>query len=366
MIQMFSAQRANAGLDLDLAIRRVIDRHWYILGEELSQFEYDFAKAMGVRHAIGVANGTDALEIALRTLGVERGNTVATVANAGYYSSSAIHALGAIPLYVDVDPRTMTLNPRSLEVALEHKPSAVIVTHLYGQLADMSAIADICQRSKTPLIEDCAQAHGATRHNKNAGTIGAIGCFSFYPTKNLGAVGDGGALVTQEDSLAERIRTLRQYGWRAKYHVDTPGGRNSRLDELQAAVLSLKLPYLPSWNIERRRIANRYSAAFADLPLITPGLLNEDHVAHLYVVRTTERDALRSHLTAMGVGCDIHYPIPDHLQKAHANLLGQKTSLPVTEEISSQVLSLPCYPGLPDDEVDQVITAVHSFFVKGS
>lgn len=362
MIQMFSAQRANAGLNLCAAMSGVIERHWYILGEELARFERDFASAVGVEHVIGVGNGSDALELALRALGVENGAFVVTVANAGFYSSAAIRAVGAQPLYVDVDDQSMTMRPAALALALEQRPSAVIVTHLYGQLADMSAIVELCRDAAVPLIEDCAQAHGAIRAGQVAGAMGDIGCFSFYPTKNLGAVGDGGALATRQNALAERIRALRQYGWQTKYHVGVAGGRNSRLDELQAAVLSLKLPHLSAWNDRRRQIANRYSLAFTDLPLKTPGQLAEDHVAHLYVLRCAQRDALKEHLQTHGVGSDIHYPVPDHQQKVNDGSDQSSVKLPVTEALASQVLSLPCYPGLPDNEVDQVIAAVCSFF----
>src|SRR3954464_987398 len=234
--------------ELVSSARRVIERGWYVLGSEGADFEKAFAAYCGVAHAIGVANGTDGIELALRAIGVGEGDRVATVANAGFYASTAIHAIGARPLYVDVVAKTHSMNVDCLQRELAQNPvRAVIATHLYGRLADVEAIVAICKPLGIPVIEDCAQAHGASRNGKAAGSFGAAGCFSFYPTKNLGALGDGGAVTTSDATIAARLRELRQYGWDKKYQVTRSGGRNSRLDELQAALLLAKVPHLDRW-----------------------------------------------------------------------------------------------------------------------
>lgn len=360
-VPLFCAAAAAQGLDLPAVLREVVESQRYVLGPCVQAFEKAFAAYVGVPHAIGVANGTDALTIALRGLGLGPGQRVLTVANAGFYSSTAIRAIGAEPVYADVDATTLNLSPAALAEALAGPPlGAVVVTHLYGQLADMPAIAALCRAAGVPLIEDCAQAHGARRDGRLAGAWGDVGCFSFYPTKNLGALGDGGALVTADAVLAERMRALRQYGWGAKYEVVMGGGSNSRLDELQAAVLSAKLPLLDAANARRRAIAARYGEAFAHLPLQAPRAEAEDYVAHLYVVRSAQRDALRAHLTAQGIASDVHYPIADHLQPVQASACAGAL-LPVTESACAQVLTLPCFPGLTDELADRVIAAVSSF-----
>lgn len=359
-IPLFSAEAVHAGIDLHSPIRQVLDSHWYVLGQAVQAFEADFARYIGVAHCVGVANGTDALELGLRAAGVCSGDEVVTVANAGFYSSTAIRAIGAAPLYVDVDPVTLTLSPDALANALASKPRAIVVTHLYGRMADMGRLLPMARAAGIPVVEDCAQAHGAALNGRRAGSLGTIGCFSFYPTKNLGAVGDGGAVVADDDALAATLRQLRQYGWSQKYRVDMEGGRNSRLDELQAAVLSAKLPHLEAWNTQRRNIAQRYNDAFSALPLKCPDISGSAYVAHLYVLRCGQRDALRAHLAARGVATDIHYPIPDHrqpieLQRSHA-------ALPVTEQSASECLTLPCFPGLSDEAVSHIIAAVRDFF----
>ena len=359
-VPLFSAAAANADLDFSLAIRRVIDRHWYVLGEEVACFEREFAKYVGVETSVTLANGTDALELALRGLGVQQGDQVVAVANAGFYGSTAIHAIGAVPLYVDVDHKTLTMSVSALAKALERRPKAVIVTHLYGQLADIESLLRIAGEAGVPLIEDCAQSHGAVRNGKQAGSFGRIACFSFYPTKNLGALGDGGAIVTNDVDLAGRVRTLRQYGWSQKYQVTAAGGRNSRLDEMQAAVLREKLPHLARWNNERRRIAQRYNEAFASLPIARPCSTGEDYVAHLYVLRVNDRQSFRGFLKDRGIATDIHYPIPDHQQPAYP--FTEATQLDVTETACSSVVSLPCFPGLTEVEVKRVIDAVLEYF----
>jgi len=251
--------------------------------------------------------------------------------------------------------------PEALAAALaEGRVAAVIVTHLYGQMADMPRLTALCQAAGVPLIEDCAQAHGAALQGRRAGAWGTLACFSFYPTKNLGALGDGGAVLTDDAALAERLRALRQYGWTRKYEVGLPGGGNSRLDELQAAVLLAKLPHLEAANAERRAIAAGYSAAFAGLPLDCPPPPGPDHAMHLYVVRTPHRAALQAHLAAHGVASDIHYPLADHRQPVRA--AQPLPHLPVTEAACAEVLSLPCYPGLTAPQGARVIEVVRQFF----
>ena len=363
-VPFFSASGAAFGVDLGACLQRVVDSGWYVLGPQVRDFEAAFARHVGVGHAVGVANGTDALTLALRALGVGPGQRVVTVANAGGYASTAIRQLGAEPCYVEVERQRLTLAPESLaELLRSTPPAAVVVTHLYGQMADIGPIAELCRQAGVPLVEDCAQAHGARRDGRRAGAWGAIGCFSFYPTKNLGALGDGGAVATDDARLAERLRALRQYGWGRKYEVTLPGGVNSRLDELQAAVLLAKLPRLDAANEERRAIARRYATAFAELPLVCPPPPDEDDVVHLYVVRTPRRAALQAHLSAQGIGCDVHYPVPDHRQPAWA--ASAVPALPITEAACAEVLSLPCYPGLTSAQAGQVIDAVRGFFAHG-
>jgi dTDP-4-amino-4,6-dideoxygalactose transaminase len=289
------------------------------------------------------------------------GDTVLTTANAGFYSSAATYATGAIPIYVDVDPETFTMSPAALARALPLRPKAVVVTHLYGRLAAIEEIVALSAAVGASVIEDCAQAHGASRTGRRAGSFGTFGCFSFYPTKNLGAAGDGGALVTNDNDLADRARRLRQYGWATKYEVGLHGGRNSRLDEVQAAVLNDKLPHLDAWNAERRDIARQYVKGLRTLPLRLPPSLREEYVAHLFVVATTHRDSLRAHLAAEGIGSEIHFPIPDHLQPISrgANVLAD---VPVSEAACQTVLSLPCFPGIVQLEIDRIIGAVARYF----
>lgn len=363
-IPLFSAEAANRGLDLVAPIARVIGRHWYVLGEEVAAFEREFAAYCGIRECVGLANGTEALELALRGLGLGPGDRVCLAANAGFYGSTAVHAVGATPVYVDVEPERLTLDPAALAAALRtERPAAIIVTHLYGQLAAIEQIVALADSAGIPVIEDCAQAHGAERDGRRAGSFGTVGCFSFYPTRNLGALGDGGGLVSSDSTLIERVRQLRQYGWGGKYSVDLPGGRNSRLDEMQAAVLREKLPRLDGWNETRRHIAQRYNVAFADLPLHCPPSLGEDYVAHLYVIQLPQRDALRASLRAVGVATDVHYPVPDHHQSGYPLPQGP-AGLPVTERASEQVLTLPCFPGMTDEQVARVVAAVQAHFSK--
>ena len=361
-ILMYSTTSANAGIDLASPVTRVLDSYWYVLGAEVSHFENEFAEYNGVRHCVSVANGTDALELGLRSLDIKAGDSVIVTANAGFYSSTAIHLIGAKPVYVDINPATHTLSVDALKEALEiNVPKAIIVTHLYGQLAEIEDIIDLASKYGVPVVEDCAQSHGAMRNGKRTGSFGTIGCFSFYPTKNLGALGDGGAVITNDTAIAEKLRQYRQYGWSSKYCVDLPGGRNSRLDEMQAAILREKLTHLERQNTERRDIARKYNKAFEKFPLICPISLDDDYVAHLYVVQVSKRDEFRSFLNEQGIMTDTHYPIPDHLQKAY--VCEQKIgSLPLTEAACDKVVSLPCFPGMAGEDVERVISVVTLYF----
>jgi len=347
--------------ELSAAVSRVLQSGWFVLGPEVTAFEQEFAKYCDTAHCVSLANGTDALELALRALDIGAGKTVLTVANAGMYSSVAILATGATPLYVDISPDTLLMNAAAVQPLLQQqRVDAIIVTHLYGLLADVEEIVQLAQSRGIPVIEDCAQAHGAQRHDRKAGAFGDIACFSFYPTKNLGALGDGGAIITSRHDLADRVKQLRQYGWGSKYSVALAGGRNSRLDEMQAAILRVKLPLLDQWNARRRDIAMRYSQGITNSKIVTQQVHGTDYVGHLYVVRTTERDRLRQHLADAGIPNDVHYPVPDYAQAAYRHLF-TGTHLSVTERACAEVLTLPCFPEMTDAEVDAIIARVNAW-----
>lgn len=346
---------------IDSAIKRVLDRSWLVLGPEVDAFEKSFAAYVGVKHCLTVANGTDALELGLRALGVQPQDKVATVANAGMYTTTALLTIGAEPVFLDVDSETQVVSAREIDRAIQTGVKVIVTTHLYGNaIPEISEIALKCREAGIGLVEDCAQAHGACVEGRQVGSFGDIGCYSFYPTKNLGALGDGGAIVTNNGALAERISKLRQYGWTSKYKVELTGARNSRLDELQAAILSEFLPYLDRWNSRRREIAAQYSSRIAHPLLKLPCPNGEGYVAHLYVVRTEKRDLLREDLSRKGIATDIHYPIPDYRQPIFGNQF-TNLRLPNTEALANEVLTLPCYPEMTDKDVDQVVSAVNSW-----
>jgi dTDP-4-amino-4,6-dideoxygalactose transaminase len=347
--------------DILTAIHAVVDSGWFVHGKACSGFEQKFAEYCAVEHCIGVANGTEALEIGLRALGVERGSTVATVANAGFYTSTALLAIGARPAFVDVDPETMLMDIDHLAMVMEEiQLSAVVVTHLYGLMHDMEAIRTLCDQKNVRVLEDCAQAHGARRNGKRAGSVGHAATFSFYPTKNLGAIGDGGAIVTRDGDVAARARLLRQYGWDRKYHVVEQGARNSRLDEMQAAILAVKLPHLDGWNTRRREIAGHYTDHIRHARVTCPPHHGEEYVAHLYVLQCEDRDGLRAHLDKAGIASDVHYPVPDHLQPALSRT-DKWPSLPVTERLAERALTIPMYPELNNEEVHRIVQAVNAW-----
>jgi dTDP-3-amino-2,3,6-trideoxy-4-keto-D-glucose/dTDP-3-amino-3,4,6-trideoxy-alpha-D-glucose/dTDP-2,6-dideoxy-D-kanosamine transaminase len=347
--------------EIHQSLSECIDSGWYILGKNVTSFEEEFASYNGTSYCISVANGTDALEIGLRALGVKSGDKVITVANAGFYSSIGILACGAEPAYADIDPATYTMSPESLKKVLTNEVKAVILTHLYGTLGDVESILEICEKHGIPLLEDCAQAHGASLGGRKAGSFGRLSCFSFYPTKNLGAMGDGGALCTSDSELAERIRLLRQYGWGKKYSVDIPHGGNSRLDEMQACILRIKLRKLDRWNEERRAVAARYGKGIANPSIARkPSVSGEGYVAHLYVLETDDRAGLSAWLKGKGIPSDVHYPIPDHRQKVFGNMYAAVT-LENTERACGRVLTLPCFPEMTVEETEQVIAAVNGW-----
>ena len=360
-ISMYDKSETNPGELLVGAMSDVASVSWYEAGSFVSDFEQAFAQMLGVDHCVSCASGTDALILALKALECTQGDQIALVANAGFYGSTAVHTLRATPVYVDVIDASLCMCPAALEDALKHHSiKAVIVTHLYGQLADITAIQALCHTYGVVLIEDCAQACGASDANgAMAGSFGDISCFSFYPTKNLGAYGDGGALCCNSPEIAAIVRAIKQYGWRSKYQVDVPLGMNSRLDPVQAAILKRKLPLLAGWNARRREIAQLYTNSLAEIlrcPSISSNAM--DYVAHLYVARTPLRDELRAHLLENKIMSDIHYPIPDYRQPAYS-VAG--VFLPVTEANTSQLVSLPCYPGLSNEAVYRVIDVVQAW-----
>jgi dTDP-4-amino-4,6-dideoxygalactose transaminase len=347
--------------EIDTAIQRVLDKGWYILGEETRAFEAEFAAYIGVAHGIGVGNGTDALHVALAACGIVPGDEVITVSHTAVATVVAIELCGATPVLVDIEPDYFTLDPAKLESAISPRTKAIIPVHLYGQPADLAPILEIAQRHGLRIIEDCAQAHGALYHGRRVGAWGDIACFSFYPTKNLGALGDGGMVVTNDMALAERARLLREYGW-AEHHTSQISGWNSRLDELQSAVLRVKLRHLDDDNAKRARLAAVYDESLANTSLVLPWHRSETTpVHHLYVVRSSRRDELKTFLKEHGVGTLIHYPVPVHLQPAYRQLIRSGADVKETERAAGEVLSLPMYPELTEKEVQSVSELIRSF-----
>jgi dTDP-4-amino-4,6-dideoxygalactose transaminase len=355
------AQYLSHKKGIDTAVARVLDKGWYILGDEVSAFESEFAAYIGAGHGVGVGSGTEALHLALAACDIGSGDEVVTVANTAVATVAAIELAGATPVLVDIDPATYTLDPGLLEGAITSKTKAVIPVHLYGQPADLAPIIEVARRRGLRVIEDCAQAHGAIYRDRRVGSWGDLGCFSFYPTKNLGALGDGGMVVTADASLAEKLKLLRQYGWAERY-VSRLRGWNSRLDEVQAAILRVKLRGLDADNRARVRLADAYNSGLARSSLELPRRrTGASHVYHVYAVRSTQRDRLQEHLKSSGVGTLIHYPIPIHLQPAYQGRLSGCGSLPKTESAAQEILSLPIYPELPLDDLEKVVKAVASF-----
>ncbi|MFN8558799.1 MAG: DegT/DnrJ/EryC1/StrS family aminotransferase [Dehalococcoidia bacterium] len=360
MIPVTDLSRMHAEIRpaLDAAVRRVLDRNWYILGPEVEAFEEAFAAACGVRYAVGCASGTDAITLALRAHGIGPGDEVVLPALTAAPTAGGVVAAGAIPVFADVDPRTRNLDPRAAAAAITPRTRALLPVHLYGRPADMDALTALAQRHSLALIEDAAQAHGAHLRGRPAGSLADAGCFSFYPTKNLGALGDGGMVTTNDPRVAERLRRLRNHGQSSRYRHEEHSA-NSRLDELQAALLSAKLPLLRDWNRARREQALRYHTLLPDGPVRLPP---PDDAAescwHLYVVESSEREVFRARLHAAGVGSDSHYPVAVHLQPAYDAYGRGPGSLPVCERLANTVVSLPLFPGLTEAEQDRVAAVV--------
>jgi dTDP-4-amino-4,6-dideoxygalactose transaminase len=355
------AQRAALDPELTEAIERVFARGVFILGPEVAAFEEEFAAYCGSRHCVTTASGTDALTLALSAAGAGAGTEVVTVAHTAVPTAFAIEAAGSTPAFVDVDPETLTIDADEVARAVGPATRAIVPVHLYGRCAELEPLVELADRHGLALIEDACQAHGALQRGRRAGSVGLAGCFSFYPTKNLGAYGDGGCVVTDDDELAERVRLLRNHGLTGGY-VHAEPAVNSRLDELQAAILRVKLPKLDGWNEERRRLAGLYDEALRELPLDLPAPAGEGHVFHLYVVRTPRRDELLEHLRESGIGAAVHYPLPAHRQPAYAGRPQSECRLPATDQAAAEVLSLPLYPELGDSGVARVATSVRDFF----
>ena len=349
-------QYASIEHELQQALRLVFARGDFVLGSALEQFETAFASYCGSKHAVGVANGGDAIELALRAFGIGPGDEVITAANTFIATVLAIMATGARPILADIDPETYTIDPEALSAAISPRTRALIPVHLYGQPADLTAVQTIATRHQLIVIEDAAQAHGARFNGARVGSFGQAGTFSFYPSKNLGAYGDGGMIVTNDDRVAERLRLLRNYGQERKY-VHTISGRNSRLDSLQAATLNVKLPHLDEWNRARRRHAAAYGERLIGVHVPVSRDVSE-HVYHLYVIELDRRDAVRQTLKSRGIHTGIHYPVPTHLQTACTSLGYRRGQFPLTEAAAGRILSLPMYPELTDAQIDYVAAAI--------
>ena len=344
--------------DVRRAIDRVIERGWFVLGPEVSGFEEEFAAACGAAHAVGVGTGTDAIALILRALGIGEGDEVITSPLSAAYSALAIMMAGARPVFADVDPERATIDPARIAERVGPRTRAILPVHLYGQPADMAAIERVAARHNLAIVEDCCQAHLATSGGRPVGTIGVAGAFSFYPTKNLGALGDGGAIVTSDHALADRLQRLRNGGQSDRYHHQEPG-INSRLDDIQAAILRARLPRLRGWTERRRALAARYRDRLAGAPVALLPEREPGHVYHLFVVRSGDRDGLQAHLAENGVETLIHYPVAIPRQPA---LAGQRPDdCPIAARLCSGILSLPLHPALRDDEVDRIAAAVHAF-----
>ncbi len=358
----YRAQKA----EIDAAVARALESGWYILGKEGAAFEAEFAAWLGAgQHAVGCANGTDALALVLRGLGIGPGMSVATVSHTAVATVAAIEMVGATPLLLDIDPDTYTMDADELASVIDHPPpglpplKAVIAVHIYGQACELGPMLEATRAAGIPLIEDCAQCHGATLDGRMLGTIGTAAAYSLYPTKNLGALGDGGVLSTADAELAERIAAIRQYGWKERY-ISSLVGINSRLDEVQAAILRVKLTALDAGNARRRAIAGAYDAALAGSSITPPHRRpGAEHVFHQYVLRTEDRAAIQAQLKAQGVGTGIHYPVPVHLQSAYKDRtpLGP-AGCAETAKAAGEVLSLPMYPELTDAQVERICTAL--------
>src|SRR6516164_4587913 len=356
------AQIRGLRKDLDAAIARTLDNCSFCLGPDVTQFEKDFAHFIGAEHCVGFNSGTSALHVAMLLLGIGPGDEVVTTPFTFVATSWAISYAGAKPVYVDIDDTTFNLDPKLIERAITSRTKATMPVHLYGQSFDLDPILAICQKHKLPLVEDAAQAHGAKYKGKPVSTFGEMSGFSFYPGKNLGACGEGGALVTNHAAFDKRARALREHGSSVRYYHDEIG-YNYRMEGIQGAVLGVKLKHLAKWTQERRHVAHRYHELLADTPLQLPREADyAESVYHLYVVRHPRRDELKKHLEANGVGCAIHYPIPLHLQKAYTHLGHEAGDFPVAEKAARECLSLPIYAEMTDAQMQRVAEVIRQFF----
>lgn len=353
------AQYASIKEEVDAAALRVLASTQYVLGDEVAAFEKEFAAYCDTRHAIAVNTGTSALHLALLAAGIGPGDEVITVPFTFVASVSAVCYTGAKPVFVDIEPTTFTMDPAKLEAAITSRTKAIMPIHLYGQMADMTPIMEVAARHGIPVIEDACQAHGAEYHGKRAGSIGTSGCFSFYPGKNLGACGEGGLIVTNDDATARSIRMLRDWGQEQRYH-HTLKGFNYRMDGIQGAILRVKLRHLEKWTEARRTNARLYTTLLKNVEAVAAPTeaAGRRHVYHIYAVRCTDREALRQSLDAAGIATGLHYPIPVHLQKAHADLGHRKGDFPVSEQVASEVLSVPLYPELTSEQIATVVDAI--------
>jgi dTDP-4-amino-4,6-dideoxygalactose transaminase len=353
----------HAGIrnELDEAIKDVIDNNAFIMGERLKKFEEEFASFCGASRAIGASSGTTALQLALLGCGIGAGDEVITVSHTFIATAESIVQCGAIPVFVEIEPDTYNMDPKALEAAVTPRTKAIVPVHLYGQCADMDPIMEVAARHGLSVIEDACQAHGSAYKGKRAGAIGHAGCFSFFPGKNLGAMGDGGMVTTNDEEMADRIAMLSNHG-RTKKYLHEILGHNYRMDALQAAVLRVKLRYLDEWNNQRRELARRYNEGLAGLPVDCPAE-KFGHVYHLYVIQCDERDKLSDFLKERGISAGLHYPVPLHLQPCMKDSpVWGEGAFPVTEKAASRILSLPIYPGMTNDQQDRIIAAVAEFF----
>lgn len=358
-----AAQFHSYQAEIEEAVLAVMRGTRYVLGEEVALLEEAFSNYIGTSDAVGVANGTDAIELALRALEISSGDEVITVSHTAVATVAAIEAAGAIPVLVDVEPQFYTLDPLQLQDALTPRTKAVIAVHLYGQSADLDAISVFCRKHGIFLIEDASQAHGAKYRGKRLGSIGDIGCFSCYPTKNLGAIGDAGLITTNSNKLATKVRRLREYGWNDR--ISEYAGRNSRLDELQAAVLRVKLKYLDADNQKRRQLAEYYSVKLQSLPVQLPKIRSEaESVFHLFVLQVENRQGLFEYFTKEGVHAGIHYPVPVHLQPAYQGRITTSRDMSVTESLIKRIISLPMYPELSMTDAERIVKILNDFLVK--
>ena len=348
--------------EIQTAIDRVLQSGWYILGREVEAFEREFASYCGVKHAVGCASGTEALALALMVLGVGRGDEVVTVAHTAVPTVSAITMTGATPVFVDIDEHFL-MDASGIEAVITDRTKVILPVHLYGQMVDIDAIVTIAEEHGLRVVEDACQAHGAGYRGKKAGSWGSLGCFSFYPTKNLGCYGDGGAVTTDDKELYDRLVMLRNYGQEKRYY-HTIKGINSRLDEIQAAVLRVKLSHLDEWNRKRRQVAVWYHEAIGDACVCPGEKRDASHVYHLYVIRARERDGLRAHLENAGITTLMHYPVPVHLQEAYKDLGYRVGDLPVTEATVKEILSLPMHPAVTEEGVHHVSAKIRDYLGK--